>query len=399
MDLQTGANALITDSAICVTITVPSGAEVDITALQIYQNGKVRSDGDMCFFNQPSISSGAVVLSRPSASKAQIDVQLSKVPPDVEKVVLTATIDGSQTFGSLSGPLSMAVSDISMVVPTTGRSEKALILAEVYRRNGQWKIRNVSQGFNGGLAALAAYFGVEVAEQGQAAVALKPEPQPILTATASNSSPAPTPQPEQKPVNLNKVSLTKNESKISLRKSDGRFGKIRINLNWNQKKKKSGLFGLGSSAIDLDVGAFVEDIHGNVTAVQALGNTFGDFSSFPYVKLLGDDRTGAASGGEWIEINGDFWSETRRVLIYAFIYEGVPNWADTDGVVRVLVPGQPEIEVSMNEFGSQRGMCAVAYLENVNGEIRVSRELTFHAGHQAMDEAYGWGMRWKAGRK
>ena len=381
MELSAGANASLTDTTINLTINLPLGAEIDITALQVYQDGKVRGDGDMCFFNQPSISGGAVALSQPAPNRSLLAVQLAKVPAEVEKVVLTATIDGTQTFGSVSGPLSMTVSDITMTVPTAGRSERALILAEIYRRNGQWKIRNVSQGFNGGLAALAAHFGVEVAEKVE--VAAKP----------AAAAPAP------KPVNLSKVSLTKTESKISLKKSDGKFGKIRINLNWNQKKRKSGLFGLGSSAIDLDVGAFIEDNQGKVTAVQALGNTFGDYNAFPFVKLMGDDRTGAVSGGEWIEINGDHWFELRRVLIYAFIYEGVPNWAETDGMVRIYVPGQPEIEVSMNEFGSQQGMCAVAMLENVNGEIRVSRELTFHAGHPAMDEAHGWGMRWKAGRK
>ncbi len=389
MDLQAGANASLSENTINLAINLPLGAEIDITALQVYENGKVRGDGDMCFFNQPSISGGAVVLSLPSAGKAMLAVQLTKVPADVEKVVLTATIDGTQTFGTTSGTLSMTVSDISMIVPTSGRSERALILAEIYRRNGQWKIRNVSQGFNGGLAALAAHFGVEVAEK----------PEVVTTPTPPRSAPPAAPQSAPKPVSLNKISLTKTESKISLKKSDGRFGKIRINLNWNQKKRKAGLFGLGSAAIDLDVGAFVQDSQGTVTVVQALGNSFGDFNAFPYVKLLGDDRTGAVSGGEWIEINGDHWSQLRRVLIFAFIYEGVPNWTDTDGMVRVHVPGQPEIEVSMNEFGSQKGMCAVAYLENINGEIRVSRELTFHSGHQAMDEAYGWGMRWKAGRK
>ena len=396
MELSAGANASLTDNTINLTINLPSGAEIDITALQVYENAKVRGDGDMCFFNQPSISGGAVVLSQPAPNRSMLAVQLTKVPADVEKVVLTATIDGTQTFGSVSGPLSMTVSDLTMTVPTAGRSERALILAEIYRRNGQWKIRNVSQGFNGGLAALAAHFGVEVADK--AAVPDKPAAPPAAQSAAPPAA-QPAAPPAPKTVNLSKVTLTKAESKISLKKSDGKFGKIRINLNWNQKKRKAGLFGLGSSAIDLDVGAFIEDNQGNVTAVQALGNTFGDFNAFPFVKLLGDDRTGAISGGEWIEINGDHWFALRRVLIYAFIYEGVPNWADTDGMVRIQVPGQPEIEVSMNEFGSQKGMCAVALLENVNGEIRVSRELTFHAGHPAMDEAHGWGMRWKSGRK
>ena len=198
---------------------------------------------------------------------------------------------------------------------------------------------------------------------------------------------------------LSKVSLTKQDSKISLEKPGGSFGKIRVNLNWNQRPQGKGFLGLGSRAIDLDLGAFVEDQHGKVTAVQALGNSFGDYRYFPFVKLLGDDRSGAVSDGEWIEINGDMWKEIHRVLIYAFIYEGAPNWADTDGVVRLMVPGQPEVEVRMNEFGSPLGMCAVALLTNVGGRIEVSREVGFHRGHALMDQAYGWGMQWRAGRK
>ena len=155
----------------------------------------------------------------------------------------------------------------------------------------------------------------------------------------------------------------------------------------------------GPKPVDLDLGCFVEDRYGHRTCVQALGNGFGDYDYFPYARLLGDDRTGAVTDGEWLEINGEMWAEFNRVLIFAFIYDGVPNWRDTDGVVRVMIPDQPEIEVRMNEFGSKDRMCAIAMLENQGGAIRVSREVRFFPGHRFMDEHYGWGMRWTAGSK
>jgi len=275
------------------------------------------------------------------------------------------------------------------LIPCSGMTETALILAELYPRNGAWKVRVVGQGFNGGLAALARYLGVEVAEPAPT------PPPPAPTATPPSHIP-PVPRPSK--VNLSKVSLTKRNSTVNLSKDDGRFGKIRVNLNWNQKTGKTGLFSRGSSNIDLDLGAFVETRNGT-NVVQALGNSFGDFHRAPYVKLLGDDRHGAVSDGAWLEINGDKWPEITRVLIYAFIYEGVPNWQETDGVVRILVPGQPEIEVRMNEFGDRRAMCAVAILDNEKGQVRVSREVKFHDGHKAMDADYGWGFRWTSGRK
>ena len=390
-ELAMGANAPLPDGPFTLDVALPDGASIDVTALVLYPGGKVRGDGDMCFFNQPSVSDGALVLTTAPA-RASFACDLRKLPADAEKVVVTAALE-SGTFGAVGG-LRIAVSGgPSLAVDTGGRSEAALILCELYRRNGQWKIRNVSQGFNGGLRALAEHFGVEIA-----APAASP-----LPSRSPAPAPAPKPSPPRAPstvppVSLSKVSLTKAQSTVSLKKDDGRFGKIRVNLDWNQKKT-GGFLGMGKRGLDLDLGAFVEGARGEVTAVQALGDTFGRYDGFPHARLLADDRTGAAAGGEWMEIDGDAWRDIRRILIYAFIYEGAADWQETDGVVRVIVPGQPEVEVRMNEYDAREGMCAVALLENDGGQIRVSREVRFFRGHEAMDDAYGWGMRWRAGRK
>ena len=376
--LAMGANAPLSNQTVSLSIEA-TGASIDTTALQLYGNGKVRGDGDMCFFNQKEIGGGAISLST-SGSRSSFDVNLSKVASDVEKIVFTATLD-SGNFGGVSGLKITSSDGHDLVVDTAGRTEAALILAEIYKRNEQWKIRNVSQGFKGGLQALAEHFGVEVAA-------------PALT-------PAPASKPAAKPVSLSKVSLTKNERTVSLKKDDGRFGRIKVNLNWNQRSKPSGFFGMGKTAIDLDLGAFIEAKDGSRTAVQALGDTFGFYEQFPFMFLKGDDRSGTSTDGEWLDINGDHWSDINRILIYAFIYEGAANWQETDGVVRLMVPGQPEVEVRMNEVAgnTKDGMCAVALLQNVGGEIKVSREVKFFRGHVFMDEAYGWGMRWQAGSK
>lgn len=383
-DLTMGANAPLDDTTLKVDLALPGGANIDVAALQIYPGGKVRGDGDMCFYGQTEISGGALRLS--AGGKPRFDLDLARVHGDVEKIVLTATTEDGKTFGNL-GDVTLQAGGHRLVIPGQGRSEAALILAEIYKRNGAWKIRNVGQGFDGGLAQLAMHFGVEIANDGDSNPV---SPVPSSPASTAAASPA---------VSLSKVSLTKSEKTVSLKKSDGRFGKIRVNLNWNQKKKSGGLFGLGKTGIDLDLGAFVELSDGGRGVIQALGNTFGDFNREPYVKLLGDDRTGAVTDGEWLEINGDQWSSIQRILIYAFIYEGVPNWQETDGVVRFLVPNQPEVEVQMNEYGSRDGMCAVAELINENGQICFERKVDFFKGHKFMDEAYGWGFSWTAGRK
>lgn len=382
-DLATGANAPLDTLTLHADISLPAGADIDATALQLYDNGKVRGDDDMCFYGQQSIASGAISLAQ-GGTAPRFSFDLGRVAADVQKIVLTATIDGTSSFGQL-GDISVAFSTgQTMTVPGAGRSERAMILAELYRRQGAWKVRNVGQGFDGGLKAIAEHFGVSIAD----------EPAPAPSRAEAPPTP-PTPSPS---VNLSKVSLTKTESRVSLEKADGRFGKIRINLNWNQKKK-GGILGFGSKGVDLDLGAFIELKGNQRTIVQALGNMFGDYHQPPFITLLGDDRSGAASDGEWIEINGDQWANIERVLVYAFIYEGVANWQETDGVVRLLVPNQPEIEVRMNEYGSRLGMCAVAELRNQGGTIGVERKVEFFNGQQDMDEAYRWGFNWRAGRK
>lgn len=391
--LLPGANAAVPTGDLTALIRhgTIQGAEIDVSAFLVTANGKVRSDEDMCFYGQPSVANGSVVHSTSGNGETRFAISPSRIPADVEKVVFTATIhENKAAFGRLND-IQLEVSGVQGNIPCVGMTETALILGELYQRNGAWKVRVVGQGFNGGLSALATHLGVEIAE---------PAPTPAPAPAPSFASSIPKVQPSTSSVHLSKVSLTKQNSTISLKKESGGFGKIRVNLNWNQRtQKKTGFFARGATNLDLDLGAFVETNDGKRQVVQALGGGFGDYTKTPYVRLLGDDRTGAVSDGEWLEINGDRWSEIKRVLVYAFIYEGAPNWQETDGIVRVLAPGQPEIEVKMNEYGDPRGTCAVVALENRGGQLHVSREVTFHKNQKPMDEHYKWGFKWSTGSK
>jgi tellurite resistance protein TerA len=308
---------------------------------------------------------------------------LSRLEQAVEKVALTATIHENKANFDQVSMLNVAVEGgIEAPIPTTGMKETALILGEFYRRQGQWKFRCIAQGFAGGLEPLAMHFGVDIAP----APATAPAPAPAAPAPSAKST-----------ISLSKVTLDKTRSTISLAKTEAGFGEIKVNLNWN-KGKSGGFFGK-SKSIDLDVGCLFELQDGYKGAVQALGNSFGSLSSEPFIQLMGDDRTGSVSDGEWLHINGRKWSEIERILIFAFIYEGAPNWKETDGVVTIFIPDQPQIEVRMNEEGGRLGMCAIALLENDNGAVKVTRKVDFHRSHAPMDKAYQWGMRWAAGSK
>lgn len=389
--LVPGGNAPVATGSIRVEIayTPVPGADIDVSAFALTDSGKVRGDNDMCFYGQPSVLSGALQMADASSGRAIFTVDLGRLEAAIEKVALTATIHENKASFDRVSSLNVSVGGaVEAQIPTAGMKETALILGEFYRRQGQWKFRCVAQGFAGGLAPLATHFGVEIAAP--APVAPPTVAQPVPT-------PAPVPAPAVKSsISLSKVTLDKSRSTISLEKTAAGFGEIRVNLNWNQGK--SGFF-TKSRSVDLDVGCLYELQDGEKGVVQALGECFGDLDYEPFIKLMGDDRTGSVAGGEWLHINGRKWSEIRRILIFAFIYEGAPNWKETDGVVTIFVPGQPEIEVRLNEEGGRLGCCAIALLENDNGAVKVSRRVDFHKSQQPMDKAYGWGMRWSAGSK
>ena len=396
--LTPGANTGVAGSSLSVTVsyTPVAGADLDVSAFLLNDSGKVRGDNDMCFFGQQSVNNGAVKLVESAAGRSVFSVNLDAIDPAIEKVALTATIYENKARFDAFPQLSVTVSGgIEAPIPTQGMQETALILGEFYRRQGGWKFRCVAQGFAGGLAPLAEHFGVDIA-------APAPAPAPAAAPTPPPAPAAPAPAPK---INLSKITLDKQRPSISLEKKDGDFGEIKINLNWNRTNPNAGGGGFFASlrgksgGIDLDVGCLYEMENGRKGAVQALGNAFGDFRDEPFIQLMGDDRTGSVSDGEWLRINGKEWRKMRRVLVYAFIYEGAPNWQATDGVITLYIPGEPPIEVRLSEEGGTKGMCAIALLENIGGSVKVNRKVEFFKGHSDMDKAYNWGMRWSAGSK
>ena len=138
---------------------------------------------------------------------------------------------------------------------------------------------------------------------------------------------------------------------------------------------------------------------GEIGAVQALGNLFGNLHFSPYIELDGDDRTGSNATGETMRVNGNYFSKIKRILIYTFIYEGAANWEEAQGVVTVKCPGNPELVVRMDDYDSKLHTCAIALLENVGGNISVEKVVRFFRDSKEMDDAFDWGLNWTVGRK
>jgi len=394
MQLQPGQNAPIVGGSPRLSINAPSlagGFELDMTAFSLAANGKVLGDEGMVFYGATRSQDGSVEL---DVGSRVFTLDLARVPPQIDKVAICLTLEQSgapQAFGNLNS-LSIDVlhggETLSFAPNVSCMTEKALILVEVYRRGADWKARAIGQGFNGGLAPLATNYGVDVAGD-----------------SAAGANPPPAPPPVPKPVNLSKITLEKKKP-VNLTKDAGHagFGKIVCNLNWDPKggnSSESGflqrMMGSGGS-IDLDLACFFEFNNGDKGVIQALGNTFGYYDRPPFCQLMGDDRTGSSSQGEFLHINGDQWALFRRVLVYAFIYEGVPSWDKAAAKVNITMPGQPPLEAVIDQHRNQV-CCAIAMLENKSGQLSVTKLVEFFQDQMEMDQAYGFGFRWKAGSK
>lgn len=204
-----------------------------------------------------------------------------------------------------------------------------------------------------------------------------------------------------RPVSLSKVTLTKNAPTVSLSKHGGASGMLRVNLNWDARAPQRGLF-KKNVPLDLDLGCLYEFSDGSKGVVQALGNTFTarNRGGRELVRLDGDDRSGGVSSGENLFVDLGDISLIRRILVFALIYEGAANWADAKGVATMFPVNAAPVEVLLDDPRDGARICAIAMLENHNGEVVIRREVNYLDGAQrALDEAYGWGMNWTRGRK
>ena len=100
-----------------------------------------------------------------------------------------------------------------------------------------------------------------------------------------------------------------------------------------------------------------------------------------------------------MRINGDRIGEIKRVLVYAYIYEGVANWLEADGIVTIMQSGAPDIVVALDEARNNMAMCAIALFENIGDTFSVKKVVQYFSGQPEMDRAFNWGLQWIAGSK
>ncbi|MFF5337104.1 TerD family protein [Streptomyces sp. NPDC013181] len=401
MSLSKGANTPVASADVRVELgwrTGPGAPDVDASALLLTAGGRVRSDDDFVFYNQPVHPRGAVRHEGRRQDGAgvveTVRVTLSAVEPDIATVVLAASTDG--TFGRVAG-LYIRVLDAATGAekarfdPVDATTETAFVLGELYRRNGAWKFRAVGQGYAAGLAGLATDFGITVDEPAA--------PAPVVP-----------PAPAAPPVRLSKITLTKAAPSVSLTKQGATSGAMRVNLSWSARTPPRGWMNKGRDAVrledvDLDLSCLWELRNGASGIVHPINNQFGSFHQPPYVQLDQDDRTGGSESGENLTINLDHAAEIKRLLVFVAIYSGASSFAGLHGVATLYPPAGPPIEVLLDECTVPSPVAAIALIENVGGELIVRREAKYILlppgilKQQAVDLAYDWGLSWQPASK
>ena len=366
----------------------PVGA-VDLTAVLLTAEGRVRSDEDFVFFNNPK-APGVRLTSDTSAT-----VDLSAVPADIHRVLITASTEAQgRRFGDVPGlraEIRGARQTIEFTPPDL-TTETVLQVVAFYRRGAGWRLDAVGQGYQDGLAAFATDHGIVVDEPGSA------QPQ---SESATVSAVAAPPQPAARPISFEKVqvSLTKDSAdktaRIDLRKSQGDPNWVlTVGLEWDGRGAiydRSGnvkKFGEG----DLDVYFYCRNEHTNeYLVISGDRGHRGDLGTWPYIHHYGDSKGPGRGKKPAVEQVRVLPNENGDLLVN--IYQSVDNGTgaiDTFGRPRVAIrygragkdglpgPDADEILVYVGN-GKNAYWATVAHIDvqdgvlTVDGETRYSR--------------------------
>ncbi|MFF2849232.1 TerD family protein [Streptomyces sp. NPDC058001] len=243
-----GSNIPLTATRVAVDVAAP--VRLDVSGLLLTADGKVRSDDDFIFYNQPA-GPGVTYRSGQGTAPDAIVVDTTAVPPGIEKIVVTASPDAAgQTFQGVEPTATIRGADDGSVLatftPPQLGSETALVIVEVYLRNGAWKARAVGQGYANGLAGIATDFGVTVEEPAPAPVAAPiPAPAPVAPPVPQAApqappppmaapTPAAAPAPGSGKINLDKgrVSLQKNQTVSLVKGGRPMLSQVKMGLGW-----------------------------------------------------------------------------------------------------------------------------------------------------------------------
>ena len=250
IELQRGEKRKLHDLGVgsSLTVTLDAGLPgADVSVFGLDDDRQLRDDRYFVFYNQPGSPAGEIITTAlPSSAHGTFSVDLARLPQGISRLMFVATHDDRSFNQAGTGRWTLAGAVGSAAQYTfDGRAfagEKAVMVAEIYRHGGEWRLSAVGQGFNGGLQALLESFGGE-AEEGPAAPPVPPAPVAPAAAVPPADEPAITPG---KPVSLRK------QQTVSLEKAAGSaLTQVMFGLGWDPATR--------GGRVDLDAGCLVFD--------------------------------------------------------------------------------------------------------------------------------------------
>lgn len=420
--LQKGANTPVPATRVRVELGWQGGPgtpDVDASALLLTTAGKVRSDDDFVFYNQPVHRSGAVRLDARRQDGTgvveTIGVDLSAVEQGIGTVVIAASTDG--TFGQVPG-LFVRVLDAESGVEaarfdaTGATSETAFVLGEAVSAERRLEVPGGGPGLllrAGGARHRLRYHGrrTRLAPVGPAGHA--------HTARTAHAAGRPCAS------DAAGASAASAASAVEDHVDEGGARGIADQAGRHLGSHAVQPLVEPSQAVEwlVEEGKERRPVGGRrpgpLVSVGAAERNDGDRPSHREpVRLVrpaalhtpGPGRPDRLErGGENLAINLDHAAELKRILVFVVIHSGASSFAGLDGVATLYPPVGPPIEVRLDECTVPSTAAAIALIENVNGELIVRREAKYILvppgifKQQAVDIEYGWGMTWHAAEK
>lgn len=409
--LISGANAPVAGDHVEILITWPTASgSLDPSAFLVAGNGKVRSDADMVFYNQESAEKGCVRLVESVGAQARFAIALTDVPTAIAKIIFCLTVETpGQSMAGFAGTALGVIDggrEAHRFEPAlSGASEVSMMVAELYRRDNNWKIRAIGQGFRDGLGALATSLGVDV--EGEDSGVSQPAPAPAPSASPPApppppppaapppaSQPAPPPPPPPSPPPPRPAVRTPGsqpfDRKVTLIGA-GHGGRLTVTLDW-----RSTIGGTDGRIrpLGLSLGAACIAPDGTRSAVQS-GDWRGRLEAAPWLLVTPGNLADQNAGQESLSFNLEGLAAYAQIDLYTFIAQGSATWAGSEAWVNLSGPSLPTSEFCIDLPAD--GMSAVALLRIVNrdGQCAVTRLDQCAADQRELDARLGWHLAWR----
>ncbi|KQQ67624.1 tellurium resistance protein [Pseudomonas sp. Leaf127] len=213
-------STLMSGQALTLAIAIDAPHVIDYVCFGVDANGKLSDDRYMIFFNQPSSPCNS--LQQVQGGEFRID--LAGLPASIDRLVFTASIDGAGTMHDIrASHFSLAEAGREVArgefSGASFAAEKAIMIIDLYRKSGEWRLASNLQGYNAGLDALVVHFGGEVADAPAPAPAPVAEPAPpriSLEKKVAAAAPQLVNLAKKAQISLEKANLSNTQARVGL---------------------------------------------------------------------------------------------------------------------------------------------------------------------------------------